>query len=364
MKKTFSMLFLTLLLLAFLDAGVAGVLGWADARGKLGSLVRYFEYGRSVPGKLAQWEAQPDVSRNLYDVAWRSELVSLSAAKLAKDHTTSGPVVRSYGMSFVNNILEHAQAVEPKLKVDSHAGPGAPPNYTYALFLDDAQNRRFGDFAVFGILSSAVPALAAMSNRTWMFEQPAPFTYPVFHPVGNNLRREEPLVNSPAVERALRTQPDAQAAWVRQLVEEDLFYSPITFGAPWFDHSPFARLVRRSLAKSHMARVETQIFSGSYPYAEVLRRMIANFAEIARSDGQIPIIMLIQSRERGDADVFAIAKPILERDNIPYLATAEHFDPQNSLGFLGDGHYRPEIDRRFGEAFVNLIESLKMPVRY
>jgi hypothetical protein len=323
-------------------------------------LCRRTQYGRSVPGKLAQWEADPDRRGNLYDVAWRSEAVSDSSAEFAKDQGVSGPVVRSYGMSFVGNILTQAQAVEPNLVLDLHAGPGAPPNFTYALFLDDAQNRQPGDFAVFGILSSAIPALAALSNRTWVFEQPAPFTYPVFHPAGDGLRQIKPLINSATAERALRTQPDAKAAWARQLAEEDLFYFPITFSATWLDYSPFARLVRRSLAKGHIERTKAKILSGPYPYAEVLRRMIADFAQTARRDGQIPIIVLIQSRAGGDADVLEIAKPVLERDNIPYFATAEQFDPGDPSGFLGDGHYRPEIDRRFGEAFVDLIDTLKM----
>lgn len=359
MKKSLSMIGLIVLLLVGLDIGVASVLTWADERGKLGSLVRYFEYGRSVPGKLARWETSPDSPGNLYDVAWRAASVSDSNVRFRENQAVSGPVVRSYGMSFVNNILKQAQEVELDLALDLHGGPGAPPNFTYALFFDDAQNRRPGDFAVFGILSSAVPALAALSNRTWAFEQPAPFTYPVFHLADDGLSRVEPLVNSANAERALSTQPDAQAAWTQQLEEEDFFYSPTTFGALWLDYSPFARLVRRSLAKSHIERIETKILSGAYPYDEVLRRMISSFAETARSDGQIPIVMLIQSRERGDVDVLAIAKPILERDNIPYLATVEHFDPQDISGFLGDGHYRPEIDRRFGAAFLDLIDSLK-----
>lgn len=60
-------------------------------------------------------------------------------------------------------------------------------------------NRRKDDVAVLGILSSSVPALAALSNRTWMFEQPAPFTYPVFRPdAQGGLKRIDPLVRSEA----------------------------------------------------------------------------------------------------------------------------------------------------------------------
>ena len=358
MKKTLIMMGLTLVLLVLLDLAVAGGLGWAETHGKLSSLVRYFDYGRSVPGKLAQWEASPGRPGNLYDVAWRSKIVSDSGVSFAEAPVPEGPVVRSYGMSFVRNILHQAQEVDPELVVDMHDGPGAPPNFTYALFLDDAANRRPGDFAVLGILSSAIPALGALSNRTWVFEQPAPLTYPVFHPDGDGLRRVDPLIDSAAAQRALRNDPAAAAAWAQQLAQEDLFYAPVTFGAAWLDYSPFARLIRRALAKSHIARKKDEILSGAYPYSEVLRRMIAGFAQTARQEGQIPIVVLIQSRE--GEDVLEIAKPVLERDAIPYFATAEHFDPGDPSGFLGDGHYRPDIDRAFGAAFVDLIARLKV----
>lgn len=355
MRKTLMVFSLTLFLLAALDTLVATTLGWAERSGHLGALIRYFEYGRSVPGKLAQWEQNPDIRGNLYDVAWRQAAIVRSAGRFETEDT--GPVIRSYGMSFVNNILRNAVKLQPDLIWDAHAGPSAPPNFTFALFQEDRENRRPGDIVVLGILSSSVPGMAALSNRTWAFEQPAPFTYPVYWPEGDRLRRVEPLISSAAEQRALADDPAAARAWSTQMAAEDAFTSPITFGAVWADHLPFLRLVRRSLAKSHIASTEDAILAGEYPYAEVLQRMIAEFSDTARADGQTPIVMLIQSRDPRDADVLAIAKPILERDNILYLATAEHFDPRDPSGFLGDGHYKPRVDRLFAEHFIDAIEQ-------
>ncbi len=358
MKKTLSMLGTVLILLLILDLGVTGLLHWARESGRLGSLVNYFEYGRSVPGKLEQWAANRSQPGNLYEAAWRSDILALSAKYATEQSAAADIVVRGYGMSFVNNILRKAQEIDPRLTLDLHSGPGAPPNFTYALFLDDAQYRQHGDVAVLGVLSSAVPAMAALSNRTWVFEQPAPFTYPVFDLAGDGLARAEPVVNSVHAELTIDAQPKLQAAWSQQLVEEDGFYTPLTFGAPWLDISPFARLVRRTLAINHIEQTKREILAGAYPYEEVLRRMIVGFSDTARADGQIPVVMLVQSRDPADADLLAIAKPVLERDNIPYLATAELFDPRDGSGFLNDGHYRPEVDRQFGRAFLQLLERL------
>lgn len=361
MKASISMAALVLVLLAGLDAGVASGLHWAQERGRLGALVQYFDYGRSVPGKLARWEADPAAPGSLYDIAWRAGPTSaLSGGAITNNQASSGITIRSYGMSFVDNILRYAQDYNPALTVDRHSGPGAPPNYTYALFLEDAPNRQPGDVAVLGVLSSSIPPMAAMSNRTWVFEQPAPFTYPVYYPneTGPGLRVVAPLVNSAADERALQQRPDARAAWKAQLAQEDLFYSPITFGATWLDVSPFARMVRRALAKAHVERSKTHVLDGAYPYAEALRRMILTFAETARDADQIPLVMLVQNEASARTDLLKITKSVLVQYDIPYFATAEHFDPSDLSGFLQDGHFRAHLDRKFGEVFADMVSTL------
>ena len=358
MRKTLTTLILTVLLLAALDVMVALGLGWADRNGRLGSLVQYFEYGRSVPGKLKRWQDRPDLPGNLHDVAWRSDLVALSQADFAAETDTNHPVLRSYGMSFVNNILNAATQLDPDLIWDGHAGPSAPPNYTYALFEDDRANRRAGDIVVLGILSSGVPAMAALSNSSWLFEQPAPMTYPVYWPEGDGLRRIEPVISTSTQQRALAQDPTLSTAWTAQLAQDDAFYAPQTFGLTWADASPFARLVRRALVKPHTETVNARILNGQvYPYAEALRRMVRAFAQTARADGQVPIVVLVQTGDARDADIYAITAPVLEADDIPYFATAEHFDPTNRRGFVSDGHYKPEIDRMFGQRLLDLIAA-------
>ncbi len=360
MKKAFSVLAFTLVSLLVLDSLVALTLNWAERSGRLGSLVQYFDYGRSVPGKLQKWETTPGAGGNLYDVAWRDDQVAESATRFAAETDPNVPVIRSYGMSFVNHIIRKAVEADQTLTWDSHAGPGAPPNFTYAMFEDDRDFRRSGDIAVLGILSSSVPGMAALSNQTWVFEQPAPFTYPIYWPEGDGLRRVDPLVQSATQHRTLAENPSALADWHNQLSREDYFFSWQTFEAIWADKSPFARLVRRSLATSHVDQTKADIAnSDDYPYAEVLGRMVATFATTARSDGQIPIVMLIQSNHPGDADVLAVTTAILQEMGILYLATSEHVDPRDPSKFIPDGHYTPEVDQLFAEQFLELIHNLE-----
>jgi len=359
MKKALAVFAMTLVFLAVLDGMAALALSEAEKRQKLGSLVRYFEYGRSVPGKLARWQAEPDLRDNLFDVSWRDALLAASAEGFRAEDPGRGPVIRSYGMSFTDNILHAAAEQDPTLVWDRHSGPGAPPNFTYAMVEDDAPSRRAGDVVVFGILASSVPALAAFSNRSWAFEQPAPLTYPIYRPEGDGLARIDPLIASEAAERALASDPDAARAWADQMAREDAFYAPQTFGLTWADRSPFLRLVRRSLATAHVTKTERAILDRRlYPYDVVLVRMIETFAETVRTNDQYPVVMLVQTRDPGDADLLRMAKPVLDRLDIPYFATAEHADPRDISGFLPDGHYRPEVDAIFAEHFRALLAGL------
>ena len=357
MKQQAKILALTLLMVIALDAAVAGVLAVAERQGRLGSLVQYFEYGRSVPGKIDRWRERPGIPGNLLEVAWRDDILATSREGFAAEQ--GDPVVRSYGMSFVDQILQAAQEQEPGLTLDLHAGPSAPPNFTYTLFQDDAANRRAGDVVVLGILSSSVSGMAALSNRTWIFEQPAPFTYPIYEPEDGGLIRIDPLVATLEDEEALQSDPEAAAAWKRQLREDDRFYSPVTFAATWLDHSPFLRLVRRASAVDMLDGRSRAILakpsSGGFPYRETLRRMVTAFADRARADGQHPVVFLIQSRDPTDPDLRVLLGDVLTTHDIPFLATADHYDIRNPVGFLDDGHYTDSVNLSFARQFNTLF---------
>ena len=353
----------TLLFLVLLDLAVAGALAMAERHGVAGSLVRYFAYGTSVPGKLERWKSRPDVADNLFEVSWLDDMLEESAAGFAREDSGAGPVVRSYGMSFVNDILDAASEARPGLRIDLHAGPGAPPNFTYDRFLADRANRRPGDIVVLGVLSSSVPALTALSNRTWVFEQPAPVTYPRFRPDGDTgLVRVDPLVTSAETERALDDDPVLRAAWREQIKEEDGLYSPFAFALPITDHSPFLRLVRRRLAISAIAERETALLGGDpaawAELSETLERIMLSFAQTARADGQLPVVVLVQTRGPAPPDLDAAFGGFLEKHGIAHFSTAEVADPSEVGLFLGDGHYRPEVNARFGVALLDLIDGL------
>lgn len=325
------------------------------------SLKRFFDYGLSVPGKLAQWQDTPQMRGNLTEVAWLPALAAGSAEKFAHQDS-SDPVLRGYGMSFTNHISKAAQEVSPTLELDLHSGPGAPPNFTFAAFQADRASRSPGDIVTLGVLSSTLPAMGSFSNRVWAFEQPAPFTYPIYTlDASGQLSPELPVIQSLSDELRRRTDPELNAAWEAQLKQHDRLYSPVAFAARWLDASPFARLVRRAWAIDAIGAREARVLSDPtgdpYPFAEVLREMCREFAEQARADGLHPIVIAVQSRDPKDPVLEEILAPFLEEQGIPFLLTSRIVSARDPAAFLGDGHYSHEANLLFGAELAKLIRE-------
>jgi hypothetical protein len=366
MRKRLFIPLLTLLALVVIDLGAAATLWLGETSvPALRPLVNFFSYGRSVPGKLADWEAHPKRRDVLLHVAWRDDQLENSAALFAAERPAADEImVRGYGMSFTNKMITTASEIDPRLRIDMAGGPAAPPNNGLMLFLDDRANRREGDVVVFGVLSPSLAGIAAMSNRTWMFEQPAPFTYAIFRPDDSGgLTRIDPVIGAMEEEFGPGADPERVARWRAQLAREDQLYTPEAFAAPWLDRSPLARLVRRSLATTAIADAERAVLDpdAGFPTDETLRRMIRIFAETAREDGQIPVIHLIQGNDLRDRDVYDIAAPVLEAFSIPYVATKMIQNPADPRGFLGDGHFKPPVDRRIAQVFLDVLAAAGEP---
>lgn len=359
MRKQMRIVLATVMMLAVIDLGVAGVLQHAPQ-----SLVRFFDYGRSVPGKLARWRADDDLPDSLLNAAWRDEMLADSARDFRRENDAV-PVVRNYGMSFTSDILDAAMRRSGRMDhYDNHSGPAAPPNFTFASFLDDRPDRRAGDVVVLGILSSSVHALSSFSNRTWVFEQPAPFTYPIFlpDPVGKGLLRLDPDFDGREAEE--RATPQQLAAWHEKLARQDRLYTDAAFAWPGLDASPFLRLIRRALATHAIAGRKQELLAhpddGALPYAEVLRRMAREFAAVARQDRQFPIVILVQGRDAGDPDLSGILGETLRAEGIAYLATADWQNPRDPRAFIGDGHYTQEANDLFAQVFLRLVPDHRL----
>lgn len=351
MRRTFIMTGMILAVVALLDLTVAITLRQIEPGSPLTRLVTYFEYGRSVPGKIARWREDPEVRGNLLEVAWIEDEIARSTETFASRAPVSSPVIRSYGMSFANQIMDEAEALRPDLDFERRSGPAAPPNFALDFFEADRPNRNPGDIVVLGILASSVPAIGALTNATWLFEQPAPFTYRIYRPDGTVVT---PVFRS--LNEYRDQTPEAAALWEAQLAREDAFHGWQTYGLSLLDASPFARLVRRTLATRHIAAVERDILAGDvFPIAPTLLTIVERFTTMASEDGQHPIVLLIQTRGPRDYDLKSDLAPLLDARDIPYLATADIVDVTDLRAFVPDGHYSKSRNRDLGAAFLSYL---------
>lgn len=354
MARFFKTLLLTILLLAGIDVVVVGALFVADRQGKLTSLVRFFDYGRSVPGKHAVWMDTLGRADNPMEASWIDDVLAAEMTRPATSDDQPPLTIRSYGMSFSANIMRAALNMDQTLNWDMHVAPAASPNFTYYAAQKDRPNRDAGDVAVMTFLSSSVPGMASLSNRTWNPEQPMPFTYPIYRAEGGELLATPPIVNSLSDEM----NPAFRESWDRQLRSEDANYLRVSFALPILDASPFFRLARRAFSSRAETKAKQVMLSeGAFPIAETLQLMAVEFAQTAREDGQLPILFLIQGRNPQDVRLLDMLKPTLDAHSIPYMATVEHVDPSNPAHFRSDGHYAYVKDDIFAAAFLELIRD-------
>ncbi len=169
-------LFWTIAGLVVIDIAVGLVFRMpVDARTEASSLQNYFNYGRSIEGKLRFLVGKtPAEDAPIVKSGWLSPDCDLDKSfppgKLGFD---------IYGMSFSGYIADEMTRLAPELASRSFGGPAAPPNHSYACFLRRFEAKRaFAPVQILGVLASSVRRMKTITGLTTSFEGPMPFSYP------------------------------------------------------------------------------------------------------------------------------------------------------------------------------------------
>lgn len=335
-----------------------------DPKVRPASLNNYFDYGRSIEGKLRRTLAQNDAAASPITLAgWLERDCHRTVAAEPGQR-----VISFFGMSFSSNVGIELQKIDPTFKSVLFAGPGAPPSHSYRCFLlQQAYAARGGvdvsEIQVFGILASSVKGMLSMTGATTGFESPAPFTYPRYLlDASGNLQEILPLVNSPEDWRLDLNSADKSAYRFRaQLLEQDRFYNPILFATGWTDHSVILRMLRRAYAQRSSRQIaDTVMVQHSYIEQEaigpVLKSLVFNFAQRVKATGKRPIILLLQDGNSGDA-LFKLLGPSLEEAGLEFVSTHDIAPTTNSANFVSDGHFSAAANHRITKKLLQLIAS-------
>lgn len=326
----------------------------------VGQLNTYFEYGRSLEGKFSRMVGSTDESSApIAQAGW----LDPELWKKLKIPVSRAPgeelLVAIYGMSFSNLVGEEMKAINPRLGLRMIAGPAAPPNYSFAAYNLD-RGKHQADIVILGLLASSVKAMRTLNGMTWQFEGPAPYTYPRYFVEDGKLKAIWPKSLSLAQLRASLQDQKQWDAFVTQMREHDQFFNSFLFKRNWLDNSVVVRLIRRAWAQRHQMAITNQIHSpaGFNPELEipVLRAMVAEFAATARSDGKLPIVLVLNDRGYQD-HLFQALKPTLENASIPYVSTHNIAPASDIKNFVSDGHFTHSVNKLIAKAVLKLLNE-------
>jgi len=324
-----------------------------------GSLNLYFDYGRSLEGKVfRQLGKTNQESAPIAQAGWIEN--QLTQDEPVKPKAGIDLPVVIYGMSFSSHVGEALQKLDPKVTTRLIAGPYAPPSHSFAAYQRD-RSRRQAKVVIFGILASSVQGLDSMTGITLGGEVPAPYTFPQYDLVAGKLKAIDPKIQTLAQLRSARDNPAQWQAFEDQLAERDRFYDPLTFQQNPIDQSAILRMARRAWARTHREQVVKSIhtkdgFNPRWHQLPVLQHMVEEFAAQAKQEGALPIVLLIQDQGYDD-HLYQVLQPTLKRADIPYVSThgiAAAGDRQN---FVADGHFTEAANRKITVAVLGLINQ-------
>ncbi len=330
----------------------------SDNQIKPTSLQNYFNYGQSIEGKLRHYiGATPEKDAAIMKAGWLADVCDISTPAVSGRNSFD-----IYGMSFSNHIADHMEELDPKFFGHRFSGPAAPPNHSYACFIRRAEaHRDRSPIQIFGILASTVRRMQTITGLTTSFEGPMPFTYPRYSlDATGQLIGYFPSIMSQNDMRAALADSRKWEMFINELEKNDVFYERTIMRADPFDHSVIGKMIRRAWGQ-HVVRERTASlhakdgFKGAPEIALVLQAMTLDFVNMARQDGEKPIIILIEDQGYGGSLSNMLA-PFLKMNHIEFLSTSSIAPAEDSSNFIADGHFTPAADTKIARAVLNLIE--------
>ena len=349
----------SLIWLVALDIALNLVFAYPDDPKELrpGPLELYFDYGRSMEGRLRRnTRADPAETAPITRAGWYDPLEAVE--RPAKSGSTE---VTIYGMSHAVRLADALQEVAPKYHVRSVGAPGASTNWSYGAFLRDKGNGE-SSAVVLAIMSSTLPMILSPTPMDWNTSFPMPYTADRFIVKDSGLERIPPPYES--FEGYVRALHDP-VMWddaLAQFARTDPFFDPLLVRQSWLDESTLTRLLRRARSqwRDHQWRTGVLTAEGYDPDSEPVRvanAVIADFARQARAKDKVPVIYIVDSLGYGDQLYRALAST-LAREDIPYIATHDFVGPMDPRGYLPDSHFTEKNDRRLARQMARLLEDI------
>jgi len=322
------------------------------------AIAQFFEYGRSIEGKLTRMTGKTDASSApIISAGWLQDAQIKPTSNLQVRPNTT--VVTVYGMSHAVLLAQDLATIDKSLSVRIFGAPGAVPTWSYASYLFD-RKQQHSDVVVLGIMTLGVPLICTTSGATNHFESVEPYTYPRFFFSNGMLRSALPPFISIDQYRDTFYNPDKWNSYVKWLKQYDKYYDPLLFHKTFLDSSSLLRMLRRAYAhtsqRSKMAEVyeDRNGFNGNSEEVQILLTVIRKFSEDARQNNSLPIIYIVNNVFLSD-HLFTILRPTLFADKILFLSTHDICPPNDPRNYLPDSHFIPSKNMELARAMAKII---------
>lgn len=322
-------------------------------------LVRYFDYGRSIEGKLQNLTSltQGDTRAQILSAGW------LDPAEWQRRPTRPLPgtdlLVAVYGQSFSKNAASATATLDGRLTLRQIAGPAAPLDHSYAALCLD-QGLRKADVVVVGILASSVAHIGSISGMDWSFENPAPFTFPHYTVKNGKLTAEAPIFSTEAAFRtAFAGKTPEWQRFKQQLTQHDPGYDRFVFDNTLLDASNLVKLMRRGWV-AHSTSYDTGVFSEGKGFrldaepVQTMRAILWEMANLTQSRNERLIVLLEHDQGYGD-HLYMALKDTLASAKIEFISTHSLFSASDPHNFIADGHYTEEANGKLAAALQTMI---------
>jgi hypothetical protein len=323
------------------------------------TLQLYFDYGRSVEGKLVR-----ETRRNPLETApitlsgWYDPLEAVEPV-VGKEKQ----IVTIYGMSHAIRLGRALDRTSSILVSRTVGAPGATANWSYGAYLRDRGGGR-SRAVVLAFMSANLASINTLSNMTWNIDLPVPYTSDRFFLDHDQLKVVHAPYESFKDYTAILSDSSKWSLDMKEFAARDTMYNSFLMRESLLDHSSLFRLLRRAYAQRYFRGKKSDVLdtSGFNPQSEevqVAQAIVRDFAYQARKDGMLPVIFIVNNFGYSDY-LFRALQPVLEADHVPYVSSHTIVSPNDPRGYLPDSHFTDAIDERLAKALERVVENSEL----
>ncbi len=322
----------------------------------------FFTYGHSI-----RWKLQEGLAGTRLMAAGFTETFAnngwleppLAPMVVRQSASDLDPVVSFYGNSYSERVANAMIRTEPRVSVRALIGFNSSPNHSYAAFHRDPARAR-SKVAVLGVVSSNINGVLSR-GYTSVFDFPPAYTQPLMRIQDGRLVEEWPRVLSLEECRKCLFDDERWKQFSDEMAPWDPYFDHFLFDGSVADRSVIGCLIRKAWAQYRAQQVQERTlgpngFIRDSQVIRVLSMLLVKFADEARAQGSLPIVLLLDSAGMQGRLKEALGDS-LTAAQVPFISSSDLFRTNDRRNYIPDGHYTEENDEKVAKAILDLMRN-------